>query len=319
MRWVFICASLLFCLFVAPAAVAYAEDGGDGNGPMSGVLKKVESTVTETTESVGNVIGSETVEFVEGTLENVVTVVEKTTAETVQASSSAVTGIVEKLPEIPVAAPVLDEVSQVVNKTTEKVSESVESVGVEETVDAIEKIAETPRLPRTDAPDIDVQPDEVIEPPVNETRQGVENDESTSMIESPEIPEPTDPMVDEETIFISNEVSQQTAVHPVNQVSEDAKMKAPAEQGPPLIPIQSDTQWDRFPVAITTGTTSVISPLVTHGGSADVVPGIVDGFTMVHNLSGRPWVHSDEHMRIQWVHAPPGQPPQSNPFLQAKK
>lgn len=319
MRWVFICAGFLFCLFIASAAVANAEDGVDENGNMSGVLKKVESTVTETTQLVGDAAGSETVEFVEGTVEHVETVVEKT-AETVQASSSAVTRIVEKkLPEVPVATPVLDEVSQVVNETTKKMSESVQSARVEKTVDAIEKIAETPRLTRRDAPDIDVQPNEVIEPPVSDIRQDVENNEPTSVGNSLKILESTEPIVDEETVFISNEAPQQTAIRPVNQIAKTAKVEAPAEQRAPMMPIQSNEKWVGFPIAIATGATSVISPVPTHGGNSDVLPGIVDSYTLLHNMSGRLWVHSDEHFRIQWVHAPPGQPPKSNPFLQAKK
>lgn len=380
MRRVFLYSSLVFCLFISPAAVAHAqEDGGNGKGLMSGVLKKVESTVTETTESVGGVVGSavegadqtvqdavsftkdtvetlidpatelpvseivnHTVDFVEGTVDNVAPIVENT-VETVQTTTSAVTGIVEELPEVPVVTPILDEVGKVVNETTQTVSDSIESAEVEEAVESAEKTTEIPILPQEnekpvvpqendkaalphedDMPPAIEQAVEVSDQPIFDSHKynkETHDHEMVSTIDISEVLEPTNPIVDQETIFIANEVPQVAVASPMKQVAEVAKAKAetPAEQEIPTLPIHSNTRWEGIPIAITTSTTSVTSPILPHATNADVVAGVFDGFAVLSNLTGRQWVHSDEHMRIQWVHAPPGQPPQSTPFLQAKK
>lgn len=393
MRRIFLYSSLVFCLFITPAAAAHAqEDGGSRNGLLSGVLKKVESTVTETTESVGNVVGSavegvdqtvqdtvsftkdtvetlidptteqpvskivnRTVDFVEGTVDNVTPVVENT-VETVHTTTSSVTGIVEELPEVPVVTPILDEVSTVVNKTTQTVSDTVKSADVEETVEAVEEIVESveqtttnipellhenetlvlpqedekptlpqesekPVVPQEDMPAVHEQAGEVSEQPVfesNKDNMETQNHEMVSVIDTPEVPESTEPIVDEDTTFIANEVPHETIVNPVKQV-EKSKVETPAEQETPTLPIQPNKKWKGIPIAVTTGTTSVTSPVLSHAGNADVVAGVVAGFAVLSDLTGRQWVHADEHMRIQWVHAPPGQPPQSTPFLQANK
>ncbi|MCM3709068.1 hypothetical protein [Sporosarcina luteola] len=361
MRWVVLYSSLFICMFISSESVVYAEGVGDyRTGILSGVLEKVESTVTETTESVGDVVGSavegtdqtvrdavtftkgtvetlvdpstkqpvseivnHTIEFVEETVDNVVPVVEDAT-ETVQTVTSGVTGIVEELPEVPVATPVFDEVGKVVNKTTETMNDTFEVAEVEETADSLGKVTEneTPVLPQVvDTPSRDSQTDKVSEQPVIDTRQEVENDDQVSEIDFPENAESTVQIVVEETTFISNEDPLQTVAGPVKQVVNVAKIKkeTPAKQETPAVPIQSSTQRDGIPIAITTGNTSVVSPVVAHNGNADFVTGIVDGFSMLRYLSSRQWVHSDEFMRIQWVHAPPGQPPQTNPFLQEIK
>lgn len=348
-------------MFIASEAVVHAEGVGDHRtGTLSGILEKVESTVTETTESVGDVVGSavegtdqtvqdavtftkgtvetlvdptaerpvseivdHTIEFVGETVDNVVPVVEDAT-ETVQTVTSGVTGIVEDLPEVPVATPVFDEVGKVVNKTTETVNDTFEVAEVEETADSHGKVIEneTPVLPQeVDTPSRDSQTDKVIEQPVIDTRQEVENADPISAIDFPENAESTAQIVVEEETFISNEAPLETVADPVKRVVSVAKIKkeTPAKQETPAVPIQSSTQRDGIPIAITTGNTSVVSPFVAHSGNADVVAGIVDEYSMLSYLSSRQWIHSDEYMRIQWVHAPPGQPPQSTPFLQEKK
>lgn len=396
MRRVFLYSSLIFCLFIIPAAVTHAqEDGGNRNGLLSGVLKKVESTVTETTESVGNVVGSavegvdqtvqdtvsfskdtvetltdptteqpvskivnRTVDFVEGTVDNVTPVVENT-VETVHTTTSGVTGIVEELPDVPVVTPILDEVSTVVNKTTQTVSDSVKGVDVEETLESVEEIVESveqtttdipellygnetpvppqedekvalpqesekPVISQEDMPAVHEQAGEVSEQPVfelYEDNKETQNHEMVSAIDTPGVTESTEPIVDEDTTFIANEVPHEAVVDPVKQVAkvEKSKEETPAEQETPTLPIQSNKKWEGLPIAVTTGMTSVTSPVLSHAGNADVVAGVVAGFAVLSDLTGRQWVHSDEHMRIQWVHAPPGQPPQSTPFLQANK
>jgi len=350
-RRVFFYGSLFFCMFIAPAAIAHAGgEGSDRTGLLSGVLKKVESS-----ESVEDVVGSaaegadqtvhddvsfskdtvgtlvdpateraiteiveHTVDFVEGTVEKITPVVKNST-ETVQTATSEVTGIVEELPKVPVVIPVLDEVSTVVNETTKTVSDSVGDVEVDETVDSFEKITKTSRLPQEkETPIINEQHDEVIGQPVFDSNK---DNDMVSIIDSPEVLESIETIVDGETNFIPNEDLQETAGRSVNQVPKVAmtKEETTATEETPEIPVQSSTQWDGIPIAVTTGTTSVLSPPVSHGGNADFVPGIVVGMAILYNLSGRQWVHSDENMRVQWVHAPPGQPPQLTPFLQAKK
>ncbi|MFS0689326.1 hypothetical protein AB1K89_08795 [Sporosarcina sp. 179-K 8C2 HS] len=361
MKRVLLYSSLFLCTFIAPIAVAHAEaEGANGKGILTGVLNKVESTVKETTESVGEVVESavegadqtvqdavsftkdtvetladtsteqpvseivdHTIDFVDGTVGNVGPVVENTT-ETIQATTLALTGIVEELPDIPIVTPVLDEVGKVVIEKTETVSVTVENVRDKEAAGSIEEVTEykTPVLPQQDdAPPINAHSDEVIEQPVFDTNLDVQADDPISTIDSLEVLESTEPEIDEDMDFISNETPRETAVSFVNQVASVAKVerKTPAKQETPTIPIQSSTQEDGIPIGLTSGTTSVFSPLVTHGGNSDVVPGVVDGLAVLDYLIGRQWIHSDELMRILWVHAPPGQPPQSTPFLHAKK
>lgn len=357
-RWMILSVSLIFCVLIAPVAVAHAEDGdGEGKGLLSGVLNQVESSVKDTTESVGTVVESavegvdqtvkdtvsftkDTVEtltnssteqpvseivdrtkdFVEGTVDNVIPVVGNTT-ETVHTVTTSVTGIVKELPEVPVVSPVVNEVGKVVNETTEPVIETVEIVEIVEATDLTEVVIEneTPALSESvDAPLIDAKSEEVIEQPVLKMNEETSAEDEVVAGHSPEIAEPTKPeAIDEDITFISNETPQQIAPSLEKQFAGSVKVKEgkPVVHETHTIPVESKTQWEGIPIAITTGTTSISSPVFL-GGNADVVAGIMNGCAILHIMSGRQWIHSDEQMRIQWVHAPPGQPPQTTPFLQ---
>ncbi|MCG7346584.1 hypothetical protein MHZ92_21005 [Sporosarcina sp. ACRSL] len=348
MKKVFLCNSLFFCVFFSTICVAYAEEGENGKGLLSGVFDNVESTVKETTESIGDVVDSaeegadqtvqdtvsftkatvetlvdpsseqpvsdivnHTVEFVDKTVDNVVPVIENAT-EAVQPTTSEVPEIVEELPVVPVVTPILDEVSNASKGTTKTVNpvEEADSFG---TVSGNESSA---LLEKEVMPPTDLQQDEEIGrlavTPNDDTYQDEPVEDLTSTIKTFKATE-----VNKETTFISNDASLETTVSPVNHSS--VKIETPANPESPMIPIRAGEPVDRFPIVLTTNTTSIISPLVAYGGNADVVAGIVDSKAIRLNFSGRQWVHSDELMRIQWVHAPPGKPPQSNPFLQLKK
>lgn len=323
MRRVLLCGSLFCCVFAAPLAVAHAEEeAGNGKGIMSGVLEKVETKVIETTESVGEVVVS-AVEGVDEAVKDTVSITEDTVETLVEPSTKRpVSEILDHTVEfvegtVNNVVPVVEKTMETASTTTSTVTDIVE---IEEVADSFEKVVRNEIPPQNeDAPAINVQPDEVVGKPVFDSNEDVTDDDQSPKVNSQEVLEFTESVVDDDTKFIANEALEETAVRPVNQVARAAKVEMPTEQEIPRIPTQSNSQWDKTLIAITTSSTSVAPPLKTIGGNADVVPGIVDGFAVRNNLSGRQWVHSDEQMRIQWVHAPPGQPPQSTPFLQTNK
>lgn len=348
MRWVTLCCGLFFCVFIAPDVIAHAEEGGGkGKGLLSEVVEGVDSTVSE---SVGGVVDSavegvnetvndtasftgvtvdtltesskeqlaskvvnQTVELVGKTTDNVVPVVE-VSKETVRKAASGFTVNLNKLPKIPVVKPVLDEVGQVVNQTTKPVKEAVNEVG--DSFDLVNENEPSVDLQNNNAPSRDAQPDAI------EKTEVVSDDDQLSTNDSLKALEFIEPLIDEGFGFDSNKAPFQTAVSTVNETVNVAKVEGPVDQEAtaPAVPIRSNAMWDGIPLAVTTtGATGNGSPVVGHVGNFDVLPGIVEVLALQHDLSGRQWVHSDEHMRIQWVHAPPGQPPQFSPFLQTKK
>lgn len=149
---------------MSPYIVQAEEITRESSGLIGGILNQVDSTVKETTKSLGTLVDStvngtyktvedtfsftkdvvetvleptqekpissivnQTVELVGDTVENVKPVVENTT-NTVNTVTTEVVDVVEVLPDIPVVKEVLEEVGLLLNGTTQTVSHTVETV-----------------------------------------------------------------------------------------------------------------------------------------------------------------------------------------------
>ncbi|MCM3744017.1 hypothetical protein M3193_07650 [Sporosarcina luteola] len=226
MRRVLLCGSLFCCVFVAPLAVAHAEEeAGNGRGIMSGVLEKVETTVIETTESVGDVVGS-AVEGVDETVKDAVSITEDTVETLVEPSTKRpVSKILDHTVEF--VEGTVDNVVPVVEKTMETASTTTSTVmdivEIEEVADSFEKVVRNEIPPQNeDAPAINVQPDEVVGKPVFDSNEDVTDGDQSPKVNSQVVLEFTESVVDDDTKFIANEALEETAVRPVNQVARAA-------------------------------------------------------------------------------------------------
>lgn len=306
----------------------------------------VERTVGFTTETVNIVadpnqkkpvkaLVESTTNFVGETVEKTVPVVEQTT-KTVQTVTNETVEVTKPLPKVPVVTPVVDITTETVDKATEQVKKTVdETTGT--VADAVSKPLKKEPVKDT-PPGVEGNP---IETPNQEP--SMEQPSPPVVTEKPREEQflvddkvKGDSLVSKETAAgMDNELASSHSIQGVKPIVEQfameqkpvlddgqtevpsttrKSMKTISSQAHPLK--ASDRSSWISDVQLITGSSSisVTGPSITSGMSA-LGAVLADDWIMKAEIVRQKWYLEDILGALQWSHAPPGQPPQSTPFL----
>ncbi|MGN7407957.1 hypothetical protein [Sporosarcina sp. SAFN-010] len=290
-----------------------------------------------------------TTNFVGETVEKTVPVVEQTT-KTVQTVTNETVKVTKPLPKVPVVAPVVDITTETVDKATEQVKKTVdETAGT--VADAVSKPLK--KEPVKDTPP--VAEGKPIEKPNLEPSKGQnlpKEPPSIEQVEQPSRPAVTEKPREEQFLAADKDkgdslVSKETAADkdkelasshsiqgakPIGEqfamerkpVLDDGQAEVPSttresmktisNHAHPLKPSDRSSWISDFQLITGSSSISVTGISITSGMSAFGAV-LADDWLMKAEIVRQKWYFEDILGALQWSHAPPGQPPQSTPFL----
>ncbi|NYF23812.1 hypothetical protein [Sporosarcina sp. JAI121] len=285
------------------------------------IIKTVEHTTTEVTSTIDSVVNELPVVSV---VDEVKAIGKQTTTEVVNTIDKTVDPIVDKLPPVPVVTPLVKETISAVRLDSVLAGESKSQEPVVETVET-----NTVQINTGNENSYLEEESAIVAVPAVEIADSVNKMESVTekmegILDKPVI------IPDDTRVSVAESILQELPDSDSNKIiapqqksgtSGDSSnfttgMSIGEENRKTTPPFNSEKNLNHLSVsAITTFTSSTASLPLLISGHNDLSFGVVvDVFSLITS-NGRQWMPPDEKAMIQWIHAPPGQPPKQTPFF----
>ncbi|MER2090544.1 MAG: hypothetical protein ABS920_12460 [Sporosarcina sp.] len=285
------------------------------------IIKTVEDTTTEVTSTIDSVVNELPVVSV---VDEVKAIGKQTTTEVLNTIDKTVDPIVDKLPPVPVVTPLVKETISAVRLDSVLAGKSKSQEPVVETVET-----NTVQINTGNENSYLEEKSVIVAVPAVEIADSVNKKESvTEKMEG--IQDKPGIIPDETGVSVTESILQELPDSDSNKIkapqlkidtSGDSTnfttgMSIGEENLKTTPPFNSEKNLNHLSVStITTFTSSTASLPLLASGHNDLSFGVVvDVFSLITSNGGK-WMPPDEKVMIQWIHAPPGQPPKQTPFL----
>ena len=302
------------------------------------------NTVTASTDKPIKRVVEDTADFISETVNGTVPIVEETT-EMVQGIVQDVARVTEELPELPVVTPVVDQTTELVKDTVDTVKGTTDQT-VYETVDAVVGTIQKPdEIVMEKEPEF---PSEVITSekqnteiarvpsvPLNKSNfnskkepddlelevesEDIQKEAINSSLKSDGLHEASKAADLMHKLYVSRQFMEQQERTPVGSNSS-YKMNLPGQyegNGKNLNrSVTKNVKAAPFEAFITTGSSSITTTSSSVSSShVNISADLSSEYLVNVQLVSNRWYLESTIGKLQWVHEPPGQPPQTAPFL----
>ncbi len=280
------------------------------------VNKTVTNVATPTEQPIKNVV-KDTSDFISETVRDTLPVVKKTT-EMVEAVVEDVTQVTEVLPELPVVTPHTDIPAESL-VIPEKQSVPTAPEATKKPIDADKMIEQIPM----EKPIVHqkVQPESNNENSSNQ--QEITDIEQSSTEQYEEFLSSTSIQAinSKQSVKLQERVPNNfDSSFRVEMPRSDARISEMIQEQLPLLPVDKEKKKVTGTSAVFTSTgSSSITSSAAVGSSVDVSASLLQAQRMNAKLVSKRWYAESIVGKLQWIHPPPGQPPQTTPFLYVSK